>query len=109
MTAALVAGVAVGAPSLAGGSILVAQNATKPTLIDCFDCSKASGGTGWGRIAGKALKAKDGSCALKLFDATQGSRYRAQMAGPNRGLYLGPDVRAVAKTARPPADASAES
>lgn len=70
-------------------------------LLDCFDCARASGGTGWGRIAGKALKSKDGTYALNLLTANEGSKYRAQIAGPNRGLHLGPDVRAIAKTARP--------
>ena len=74
-------------------------------LIDCFDCPKANG-SGWGRIAGRALKAKDGKYALNLLLANQGTRYRAQIAGPNRGLHLGPDVQAIAQSARPSLKAS---
>ncbi len=70
-------------------------------LIDCFDCPSAKGGKGWGRRAVKALKTKDGKYNLKLFGDV-GTRYRAQIAGPNRGLHLGPDVQAVAKSAKPP-------
>ena len=74
-------------------------------LLDCLGCAKANG-KGWGRIAGCALKAKDGGYALKLLTANEGTRYRAQIAGPNRGLHLGPDVQAVAQSARPPAKSS---
>ncbi|MGI9657419.1 MAG: hypothetical protein ACR2OD_00815 [Gaiellaceae bacterium] len=74
-------------------------------LLDCFDCPK-SNGSGWGRIAWRALKAKDGKYALKLLPANQGSRYRAQIVGPNRGLHLGPDMQTIAQSARPPLKAS---
>ena len=77
-------------------------------LLDCFGCAKA-GGKGWGRIAGRPLKRKDGSYTLKLLTANEGSRYRARLAGPNRGLHLAPDVQTVVETARPPAEEPASS
>ena len=71
-------------------------------LLDCFDCQKANG-SGWGRIAGRALKASDGSYSLNVLTANQGTRYRARIAGPNRGRHLGPDVQTIVQSARPPA------
>lgn len=75
-------------------------------LLDCLDCAKA-GGKGWGRITGRALKTKDGAYTLKLLTENEGRRYRAQIAGPNRGVHLGPDVRVTTPSVRSPAGQAA--
>ena len=60
-------------------------------FLDCFGC----GGTAdWLRLAGVAPRA-DGSFAYALRPHMEGTRYRATIAGPNRGTTLAPDASAV--------------
>jgi hypothetical protein len=61
--------------------------------LDCLGCPL--GGTGWGRMIGVAPKA-DGSFAVALRAEWTGKRYRATVAGPNRGATLAPDAQAFA-------------
>ena len=75
-------------------------------LLDCLQCA-AGTSSGWTRIAGRQLKTKDGKFTIKVQPTFEGSSYRAQIAGQNRGRHLGPDVRSVSKSVRPPAEASA--
>jgi hypothetical protein len=77
-------------------------------LLDCLQCA-AGKPSGWTRIAGRPLKTKDGKFAITVQPTFEGSSYRAQLAGPNRGRHLGPDVRSVSKSVRPLAEADTAS
>ena len=71
-------------------------------LLDCRVCPPKPSG-GWARMVGLQLKSSDGMFSLNVRPTLEGSDYRAQLAGPNRGRHLAPDVKAVATSARPPA------
>lgn len=70
-------------------------------LVDCRECAARPQG-GWTRVVGLRLKKADGTFSLNVRPLYEGSRYRAQLAGPNRGRHLAPDVRAIVASARPP-------
>jgi hypothetical protein len=58
--------------------------------LDCFGC----GGSGWTRMLGVKPRA-DGSFALALRPEWTGSRYRAEVEGPNLGASRAPDAQVV--------------
>jgi hypothetical protein len=60
-------------------------------FVDCLGC----GAMGWKRLAGVAPRA-DGSFRLLLRPTWRGTRYRATVAGPNRGATLAPVANGVA-------------
>jgi hypothetical protein len=76
---------------------------TSPTLsgtrlrtyvyVDCFGCP--ANRHGWSLLRGIAPRG-DGSFALALRPSWHGSRYRAEVAGPNLGATLAPDALAYA-------------
>jgi hypothetical protein len=60
-------------------------------FVDCLGC----GTRGWRRLAGVATRG-DGSFRLFLKPTWRGTRYRATVAGPNRGGSLAPVAIALA-------------
>lgn len=69
-------------------------------LLDCRECPDANG-KGWARIAGRPLKSKDGAFSVNVRPIFEGSSYRAQLVGANRGRHLGPDAQVRTESARP--------
>lgn len=63
-------------------------------FLDCVACSAGPGG--WTRMVGVAPK-PDGTFAVLLRPEWSSRRYRATMAGPNRGWTLAPDAYALAR------------
>ena len=59
--------------------------------LDCFGCPAAP--QGWSAMLGVAPKS-DGSFSVLLKPAWTGSRYRAEVEGPNVGETLAPDAQA---------------
>jgi hypothetical protein len=60
--------------------------------LDCAGCAGA--GSGWKRMLGVAPRA-DGSFSASIRPEWSGTRYRATVAGPNRGAARAPDARTV--------------
>lgn len=97
ITLALEAGRLTGTASFQGRPVTGSSPTPQGVLVrhfaflDCFGC----GGTpDWLRLAGIAPRA-DGSFAYALRPGIEGTRYRATIAGPNRGTTLGPDASVV--------------
>jgi hypothetical protein len=61
--------------------------------LDCSGCPGAR--NGWKRMLGVAPRA-DGSFRASIRPEWTGSRYRATVAGPNRGTTRAPDARVIA-------------
>ncbi len=62
-------------------------------FLECFACSASAGG--WGFMRAVAPRAPSGTYALLLRSSWVGKRYRATIAGPNRGWTYAPDARSV--------------
>jgi hypothetical protein len=60
-----------------------------------LDCAGCPGASEWKRMIGVAPRA-DGSFSVSIRPAWAGSRYRATVAGPNRGTTRAPDARVIA-------------
>jgi hypothetical protein len=60
--------------------------------LDCAGCPGARGG--WKRMLGIAPR-RDGTFRASIRPEWTGSRYRATVAGPNRGALRAPDARVV--------------
>jgi len=60
-----------------------------------LDCAGCPGANGWKRMLGVAPRA-DGSFRASIRPEWEGSRYRATVAGPDRGTTRAPDARAIA-------------
>ncbi|HEY4348118.1 MAG TPA: hypothetical protein VGM80_11060 [Gaiellaceae bacterium] len=59
--------------------------------IDCFGCG---GQPGWAPMLGVAPK-PDGSFTVLIRPAWKGSKYRAEVAGPNAGTTYAPDAQTI--------------
>jgi hypothetical protein len=68
--------------------------------IECFACPASP--RGWGQIVGVSPR-RDGTFSARLRLAWRAKRYRATIAGPNRGTTLAPDMRAFASVGPLPA------
>ncbi len=60
--------------------------------LDCAGCPRASA---WKRMIGVAPR-RDGTFSVSIRPTWAGSRYRATVAGPNRGTTRAPDARVIA-------------
>lgn len=61
--------------------------------LECFACTAGSGG--WASMLGVATRSPGGTFSVLMRDNWSGSKYRARIAGPNRGRTLAPDAEAV--------------
>jgi hypothetical protein len=97
LTLELVAGRLIGRASFGGQAVsghTFTPAGKRPRIyvyLDCFDCG---GRRGWSPMLGVAPHG-DGSFAVLVRPGWKGSRYRATMAGPNRGTTLAPDAQVV--------------
>jgi hypothetical protein len=61
--------------------------------LECFACTAGSGG--WAFMLGIATRSPGGTFSALVRDNWSGTKYRARIAGPNRGRTLAPDAEAV--------------
>jgi hypothetical protein len=61
--------------------------------LECFSCAAGSGGWTW--MLGTPTRSPGGTFSVLVRDKWSGSKYRARMAGPNRGRTLAPDAQAI--------------
>ncbi len=62
-------------------------------FLECFACAASAGG--WAFMRAVAPRAPSGTYSLLLRPSWRGTRYRATIAGPNRGWTYAPDARSV--------------